>query len=98
MERIAKVAEIKEAVEQFFSELPVEDEENVDISWSHVWSNFCLSYKDDLLLDDRASIRYLGIQDGDQLHFVRHFSPDTLKLKKRRMKQRRRAFNEELVV
>nr|KAJ0210771.1 hypothetical protein LSAT_V11C400192120 [Lactuca sativa] len=39
---------------------------------SHVWGHFCLCYKGQKLLNDKAYIRRLGIKDGDQIKFVRH--------------------------
>ncbi|GLT26233.1 hypothetical protein SLA2020_013150 [Shorea laevis] len=73
VEIMAKVADLKEAVEQVFRESMQESQ--IDISWSHVWGNFCLCYKDGILIDDKALICFLGIKDGDQLHFIRHLSP-----------------------
>ena len=39
------------------------------IGWvrSHVWGHFCLCYEGQKLLDDKVSIRRLGIKDGDQV-------------------------------
>ncbi|PON99840.1 Ubiquitin-related domain containing protein [Trema orientale] len=68
--KTATVAELKKAVEGLFSQQP-EDKE-IKISWSHVWGNFCLCYKGQKLINDKAYIRLLGIKDGDQLHFVQH--------------------------
>ncbi|KAG6658624.1 U11/U12 small nuclear ribonucleoprotein 25 kDa protein-like isoform X1 [Carya illinoinensis] len=39
-----------------------------------VWSHFCLCYKGQKLVDDKAYIRLYGIKDEDQLYFVRHLS------------------------
>ncbi|KAH7546332.1 hypothetical protein FEM48_Zijuj01G0189400 [Ziziphus jujuba var. spinosa] len=62
--RTATVAELKEAVKDVFRQLPNETESN--ISWSHVWSHFCLSFKGQKLIDDKTYIRFLGIRDDDQ--------------------------------
>ncbi|KAE7998924.1 hypothetical protein FH972_003417 [Carpinus fangiana] len=42
--------------------------------WSHVWGHFCLCYKGQKLVDDKASVRLFGIKDEDELRFVRHLS------------------------
>lgn len=68
----ASVQELKLAVENVFSRPPKED--GVQISWPHVWSQFCLCYEGIKLIDDRASLRSLRIKDGEQLRFVRHLS------------------------
>uniref|UniRef100_J3LAD4 SNRNP25 ubiquitin-like domain-containing protein n=2 Tax=Oryza brachyantha TaxID=4533 RepID=J3LAD4_ORYBR len=44
------------------------------ISWQHVWSHFCLCFKDEKLTDDKAALRAFGIRDGDELHFAQHLS------------------------
>lgn len=72
--RTASVAELKRAVEDVFSWVSVEGRYN--ISWTHVWSHFCLCYKRQKLVDDKAYIRNFGIRDGDQICFVRHLSVD----------------------
>ncbi|CAN8233380.1 unnamed protein product [Cochlearia groenlandica] len=68
------VAELKRAVEKVFIISPQEGHGR--ISWSHVWGHFCLSYGDQKLVNDKTSIRNLGLNDGDQLCFVRHLSID----------------------
>ncbi|KAM4125438.1 hypothetical protein ACJW30_01G312100 [Castanea mollissima] len=64
--RKATIAELKEAVEEVFSGQFTADGE---ISWSHVWGHFCLSYQGQKLVDDKAYIRLFGIKDGVQLCF-----------------------------
>ncbi|XP_037491599.1 U11/U12 small nuclear ribonucleoprotein 25 kDa protein isoform X2 [Jatropha curcas] len=65
----ATVGELKQAVEEFFSCSP-EDDMYINISWSHVWSHFCLCYKDEKLIDDKAYIRSYGIKNGHHLYFA----------------------------
>ncbi|KAI3522712.1 hypothetical protein L1887_00718 [Cichorium endivia] len=66
----ATVAKVKKAIEAAFSHMstPGDDE----ISWSHVWGNFCLCFENMKLFRDRDSITRFGIKNGDQLQFVRH--------------------------
>nr|XP_043618509.1 uncharacterized protein LOC122590243 [Erigeron canadensis] len=68
----ASVADLKLALEDFFTLLP--NNNTCIVSWSHVWGHFCLCYQGQKLLDDKANIRRLGIKDGDQIKFVRHVS------------------------
>ncbi|KAJ4958009.1 hypothetical protein NE237_025120 [Protea cynaroides] len=70
--RTGSVADLKQAIEDFFNFSPKED--GGQISWSHVWGHFCLSFEGQKLLNDKAYIRSFGIRDGDQLCFIRHLS------------------------
>ncbi|MQM04063.1 hypothetical protein Taro_036858 [Colocasia esculenta] len=78
----ASVLGLKLAVEEIFSRSPKGEGM---ISWSLVWSHFCLCYKDQKLADDKASLKAFGIKDGDKLHFIRYV---TLNCKQRPRKQR----------
>ncbi|GLT85320.1 hypothetical protein SLE2022_035120 [Rubroshorea leprosula] len=64
----ATIADLKLAVQAVFSHVPNK------ISWSHVWGHFCLSYEGQKLVTDTDHIKNYGINDGDQLHFIRHIS------------------------
>ncbi|KAF0935531.1 hypothetical protein E2562_034320, partial [Oryza meyeriana var. granulata] len=70
--RSAAVWELKAAIEDIFAALY--DDMNKAISWQHVWSHFCLCFKDEKLTDDKATLRVFGIRDGDELHFAQHLS------------------------
>ncbi|KAL5539547.1 hypothetical protein UlMin_045340 [Ulmus minor] len=95
--RSVTVAELKEAVEDVFSKLPKHKE--TDISWSHVWGQFCLSYDGQKLIDDKTYIRLLGIKDGDQLRFIRHSSTNNEREKRIVPKHRRfKGYNEQVLV
>ncbi|KAJ3679114.1 hypothetical protein LUZ60_017125 [Juncus effusus] len=89
--RTAAVWELKAAIEDFF--FPILKDERISVSWSHVWSHFCLCHKNQNLTDDRATLRSIGIRDGDQLRFAQHLSIDSLSKHKsksrRRLKHRR---------
>ncbi|XP_043701730.1 uncharacterized protein LOC122652122 [Telopea speciosissima] len=78
--KTASVAELKQAVEDFFHLSPKEGQGK--ISWSHVWGHFCLSFEDQKLVNDKAYIRSFGINDGDQLCFIRHLSINYSPIKK----------------
>ncbi|KAF7136077.1 hypothetical protein RHSIM_Rhsim08G0212500 [Rhododendron simsii] len=70
--RNASIAELKQAVEEVFSFSPKNGEGN--ISWSHVWGYFCLCYEGKKLINDKVHIRRFGINDGDQVKFIRNMS------------------------
>ncbi|OEL23060.1 hypothetical protein BAE44_0015921 [Dichanthelium oligosanthes] len=72
--RSAAVWELKAAIEELFFALF--DDTDKTISWQHVWSHFCLCFKDERLTDDKATLRAFGIRDGDELHFAQHLSVD----------------------
>ncbi|XP_062221256.1 uncharacterized protein LOC133920677 [Phragmites australis] len=72
--RSAAVWELKAAIEDLFFALY--DDAERTISWQHVWSHFCLCFKDEKLTDDKATLRAFGIRDGDELHFTQHLSVD----------------------
>uniref|UniRef100_I1NY15 SNRNP25 ubiquitin-like domain-containing protein n=2 Tax=Oryza glaberrima TaxID=4538 RepID=I1NY15_ORYGL len=71
--RSAAVWELKAAIEDVFAAL-YDETDNKAISWQHVWSHFCLCFKDEKLTDDKATLRAFGIRDGDELHFAQHLS------------------------
>uniref|UniRef100_A0A0E0CH03 SNRNP25 ubiquitin-like domain-containing protein n=1 Tax=Oryza meridionalis TaxID=40149 RepID=A0A0E0CH03_9ORYZ len=71
--RSAAVWELKAAIEDVFAAL-YDETDNKAISWQHVWSHFCLCFKDEKLTDDKATLRAFGIRDGDELHFTQHLS------------------------
>ncbi|KAJ4798910.1 U11/U12 small nuclear ribonucleoprotein 25 kDa protein [Rhynchospora pubera] len=68
----ATISEVKASVEHLF--YPLLKEEGINISWSHVWSHFCLCFENQKLTNDKATLRSLGIKDGDKLRFVHHLS------------------------
>ncbi|KAF5466769.1 hypothetical protein F2P56_016669 [Juglans regia] len=73
----ATVAELKWAVEEVFASRQKE------ISWSHVWGHFCLSYDGQKLINDKVCLPKIGIKDGDQLQFIRHMSIQNSPLRER---------------
>ncbi|KAE8788552.1 hypothetical protein D1007_37371 [Hordeum vulgare] len=58
--KIAKDAResIQECVSEFISFITSEP---------HVWSHFCLCFKDEKMTDDKAMLRAFGIKDGDEV-------------------------------
>lgn len=68
----ASVRELKMAVEGVFGQSLDGIKEN--ISWTHVWGQFCLSYRGLKLIEEKALLKNFGIKDSDQLQFIRHLS------------------------
>ncbi|MCO5553858.1 hypothetical protein L7F22_007384 [Adiantum nelumboides] len=62
----ATLLDVKEAVRQKFQA------DGCEVSWPHVWGHFCLSFRDQKLLDEHAVLYKLGVRDLDELIFVRH--------------------------
>ncbi|KAL6584828.1 hypothetical protein OROMI_004117 [Orobanche minor] len=72
--RNATVASLQLAIEEEFC---VSSNDGNERLWSLVWSHFCLCYKDQRLVSERACIRKYGINSGDQgLHFVPYLRID----------------------
>ncbi|CAA3030898.1 uncharacterized protein LOC111401794 [Olea europaea var. sylvestris] len=69
----ATVGSLELAVEEFYGVLP-EDEGN--IFWSLIWSHFCLCYKGQKLINEKACLQSYGIKDGDELRFSQHLRID----------------------
>ncbi|XP_078182095.1 U11/U12 small nuclear ribonucleoprotein 25 kDa protein-like [Carex rostrata] len=85
VERSATIRELKASIEQLFYSLL--KDQGTSISWSHVWSHFCLCFRNQKLTNDKATLRSLGIKDGDQLCFVQHLSMEK-ESRKRKSKDR----------
>ncbi|KAG2291833.1 hypothetical protein Bca52824_038502 [Brassica carinata] len=82
--KTATVREVKMAVEAAFSHLPITVLGNV--SWPHVWGQFCLSYDDQRLINEADYLVELGIRDGDQLRFICHISSYSILMMKHKSK------------
>ncbi|KAI5013469.1 hypothetical protein ZWY2020_034581 [Hordeum vulgare] len=57
--------ELKAAIQGVFVTL-YHDMENA-VTWQHVWSHFCLCFKDEKMTDDKATLLAFGIKDGDEV-------------------------------
>ncbi|XP_068649297.1 uncharacterized protein [Aristolochia californica] len=89
--KTASVLELKQAVEEVFSRYPNEDDK---ISWSLVWGHFCLCYKSNKLVNDKVLLRTFGVQDGDELYFVKHLSINYSPVVKKQQRDQNAAFRE----
>ncbi|KAI5063091.1 hypothetical protein GOP47_0021638 [Adiantum capillus-veneris] len=64
----ATVKELKRVLQSKF------DSSGCNISWPHVWGNFCLSFNNQKLLDNGKHLNQLGISNGNELQFVQHMT------------------------
>lgn len=62
----AAILELKGAIEKKF------EADGSQISWPHVWGHFCLSFRDQKLLQEHLVLNQLGVGESDELCFVRH--------------------------
>ncbi|KAL0916569.1 hypothetical protein M5K25_014093 [Dendrobium thyrsiflorum] len=88
--RMASVRELKMAVEEVFGQYHM-DRKMENISWAHVWGQFCLSFRGIKLIEEKSLIKDFGIKDSDQLQFVRHLSISCTPIKQRRRGQETKA-------
>ncbi|KAH7292607.1 hypothetical protein KP509_29G077300 [Ceratopteris richardii] len=72
--RDATVRELKHILQNNF------DAHGSSISWMHVWRNFCLSFNNQKLLDDRKTLHHLGIGNHCELKFTRHITSSAERL------------------
>ncbi|KAK1304912.1 hypothetical protein QJS10_CPB11g02080 [Acorus calamus] len=68
----ATVKDLKRAIEKKTNEMEQAKMGHRQISWRHVWANFCLSYHNNKLLDDNSLLQDFGIRNNSQVHFVSH--------------------------
>lgn len=64
----AAILDLREAIEKKF------EASDCQVSWPHVWGYFCLTFRDQKLLDEHLLLCQLGIEDLDELVFVRHLN------------------------
>ncbi|MED6115930.1 hypothetical protein PIB30_095370, partial [Stylosanthes scabra] len=83
--KTATVADLNRAVEAVFSHIP--QKWTGEISWAHVWEQFCLCYEGRKLVTETAYLRDYGIKDGDQLRFIRRV-PNPCSFQRKRSKKR----------
>ncbi|XP_010520650.1 PREDICTED: U11/U12 small nuclear ribonucleoprotein 25 kDa protein [Tarenaya hassleriana] len=85
----ASIGDLKVAIEEAFDHVPKKGP--AEISWSHVWGHFCLSFKGRKLVTDTDCVSSYGVEDGDQIKFIRHVSGDAAIAKgySKRLKQQK---------
>ncbi|XP_010534261.1 PREDICTED: U11/U12 small nuclear ribonucleoprotein 25 kDa protein [Tarenaya hassleriana] len=66
----ATVKDLKLLIKKRISETEQAHLGHRHISWKNVWSNFCLSYNNEKLLDDNAVLQDVGIRNNSQVNFT----------------------------
>lgn len=65
----ATVKDLKLAIKKKINDMEQSKMGHRQISWKHVWSNFCLSYHNEKLLDDNSALQEFGIRNNSQVQF-----------------------------
>ncbi|KMS99797.1 hypothetical protein BVRB_1g020500 [Beta vulgaris subsp. vulgaris] len=58
------------------------------ISWKHVWANYCLLYHNEKLLDESVALQEFGIRNNSQVQFVPFIAARQHQKHRRRKKHR----------
>ncbi|KAL5557163.1 hypothetical protein UlMin_039399 [Ulmus minor] len=66
----ATIKDLKLGIERKVDEMEQSQMGHRQISWKNVWANFCLSYHNEKLLDDKASLQDFGIRNNSKVQFV----------------------------
>ncbi|XP_026446055.1 U11/U12 small nuclear ribonucleoprotein 25 kDa protein-like [Papaver somniferum] len=66
----ATLKELKLAIKKKTNEIEQSKMGHRHISWRHVWDNFCLSYHNEKLIDDKSVLQDFGIRNNSQVHFA----------------------------
>ncbi|XP_059637727.1 U11/U12 small nuclear ribonucleoprotein 25 kDa protein [Cornus florida] len=66
----ATLKDLKLAIRKKVNDMEQSKMGHRQISWKHVWANFCLSYHNEKLLDDNSSLQDHGIRNNSQVHFI----------------------------
>ncbi|KAI5662066.1 hypothetical protein M9H77_21389 [Catharanthus roseus] len=84
----ATVKDLKLTVAKKVNEMEQSKMGHRQISWRHVWENFCLLYHNEKLLDDNAGLQNYGIKNNSQVQFISYVRSRASKKHSRRRKYR----------
>ncbi|KAF5747921.1 U11/U12 small nuclear ribonucleoprotein 25 kDa protein [Tripterygium wilfordii] len=85
----ANVKDLKLAVKKKVNEMEQSKMGHRQISWKHVWANYCLSYHNQKLIDDNSALQDLGIRNHSQVQFLPYVATkESRRHSKRRRKHR----------
>ncbi|XP_070001749.1 U11/U12 small nuclear ribonucleoprotein 25 kDa protein isoform X3 [Nicotiana sylvestris] len=84
----ATVKDLKQAVRQRIDDNEQSKMGHRHISWRHVWSNFCLLFHNEKLLDDTAKLQDYGIRNNAQVQFIPYVISRASKKHSKRRKHR----------
>ncbi|KAK4746286.1 hypothetical protein SAY87_012598 [Trapa incisa] len=68
----ATVKDLRLAIKKKVNDMEQSTMGHRQISWKHIWANFCLSYQNQKLLDDSSQLQDFGVRNNSQLHFIPH--------------------------
>ncbi|CAN1127493.1 U11/U12 small nuclear ribonucleoprotein 25 kDa protein [Linum perenne] len=66
----ATLKDLKLAIKRKVTEMEQSKMGHRQISWRHVWANYCLSHRNQKLLDDSSALQEFGIRNNSQVNFV----------------------------
>lgn len=84
----ATVKDLKLAIKKKINDMEQSKMGHRQISWKHVWSNFCLSYHNEKLLDDNSALQEFGIRNNSQVQFFPYVVSRASRRHSRRRKHR----------
>ncbi|XP_006353250.1 U11/U12 small nuclear ribonucleoprotein 25 kDa protein isoform X1 [Solanum tuberosum] len=84
----ATVKDLKQAVRKRIDDTEQSKMGHRHISWRHVWSNFCLLFHNEKLLDDTAKLQDYGIRNNAQVQFIPYVISRAFKRHSKRRKHR----------
>ncbi|XP_055829519.1 uncharacterized protein LOC129898838 isoform X2 [Solanum dulcamara] len=84
----ATVKDLKQAVRKRIDYTEQSKMGHRHISWRHVWSNFCLLFHNEKLLDDTAKLQDYGIRNNAQVQFIPYVISRAYKRHSKRRKHR----------
>ncbi|XAR73287.1 hypothetical protein NMG60_11007205 [Bertholletia excelsa] len=84
----ATVKDLKLTIKNKVNEMEQSKMGHRHISWKHVWTNFCLSYHNEKLLDDNSTLQDYGIRNNSQVQFVPYVVSRASQRHSRRRKHR----------
>ncbi|KAF3446848.1 hypothetical protein FNV43_RR12028 [Rhamnella rubrinervis] len=84
----ATVKDLKLAIKKKVNDVEQSKMGHRHISWKHVWSNFCLSYHNEKLIDDAAQLHNFGIRNNSMVHFEPYIASKEYQKHSKRRKHR----------
>lgn len=84
----ATVKDLKLAIKKKINDMEQSKMGHRQISWKHVWSNFCLSYHNEKLIDDNSALQEHGVRNNSQVQFFPYVMSRASRRHSRRRKHR----------
>ncbi|KAK9748512.1 hypothetical protein RND81_02G062900 [Saponaria officinalis] len=84
----ATLKDLKVAIKKKVSEMEESKMGHRQISWKHVWANYCLLFQNEKLLDESAPLQDFGIRNNSQVQFIPFIAARQSKKHTRRKKHR----------